>query len=285
IEKVRMENQSLIVQMRNVNGYAVLILDTAFSIVDQHNITFTPELAGLSIFATTDFIYAWRLDGISSYKANYRICFQHDDAQPIQYIDIGWEDMWVDSVSYWPWEMHLPAKVFILGVVRNFSPDTIHDFVMHFQDDLFCCCDDGVRETFFTGRNIAPGQTDTIYFQTYSWELYQGESFIREYFIEHANHHLDSVISDNQFTLVYFPDKVEVIAEEDPQVSPNPFADFISVSANNISLELVLLDQMGRVVSQGQNQLDDLAALPAGIYFLQIHVGDKSMVKKMVKLE
>jgi hypothetical protein len=83
----------------------------------------------------------------------------------------------LDSVYLWPWEMHLPAKVFIFGVVRNFSSDTIHDYVVNFQDKLFAGCDDGVRETFFTGRNIAPGQTDTVFFQTYSWELYEGKPF------------------------------------------------------------------------------------------------------------
>lgn len=284
VDKVRIDDHLLIIQMRTVSGYEVLILDNSFTIVDQYAITLTPELTDLSIYATSVFIYAWRLDGISSYKANYRICYQNDNAEQIHYVNIGWDDMWVDSVYYWPWEMHLPAKVFIFGVVRNFSSDTIHDFVVHFQDKLFAGCDDGVRATFFTGRNIAPGETDTVFFQTYSWELYEGKPFIREYYIQHANYHLDSAIADNQFTVVHFPEELKVIADEDLQVFPNPFTDFIAAASQNNSLELELFDQMGQMVSQGKDQLNDLSELPVGIYFLQIHTGQQILVKKVVKV-
>ena len=105
------------------------------------------------------------------------------------------------------------------------------------------------------------------------------------YFIEHANHHLDNAISDNQITVVHFPDALEPLVSEEIKVIPNPFRDFISVQIQGEDVELILFDTFGRRLSQGQNSLSNLDILPPGIYTLTCFSADYSKSTRILKAE
>jgi hypothetical protein len=69
------------------------------------------------------------------------------------------------------------------------------------------------------------------------------------------------------------------------EIYPNPFNSFIAATFHDSPVAMILFNQMGRIISQGGNRLEDLIELPAGIYFLQIHAGHNLFVKKVVKVD
>lgn len=65
-------------------------------------------------------------------------------------------------------------------------------------------------------------------------------------------------------------------------VFPNPATDLIYIDAPLIPSQLILLDQLGRVVRQGDSSPLQVSGLPGGVYYLQMQVGQQRLVKKVV---
>jgi len=267
--------QGLSPYMVQLNNQFVVIKESPYEIPDS-SYTWV-----LNFFP--DRMYAWRKDGLSGYKADYRVCYEYVDPVPIKYLDIALEDAWVDSVFYYPWENHLPAKVFIKCRVANHSAEAIYSFTMHFVETPIGMCDPGVYPQHFTGYNIPPAGSNIVSFQTYSWELYEGNPFIRQYFIEHANHHLDSLLLDNSITVTHFPEAILSVTEEELSVYPNPFGDFISIKSADQENNLELYDSMGRLMISGHDVLTGLSGLEPNVYFLRIQSKNQSAIKKVIK--
>ena len=70
-------------------------------------------------------------------------------------------------------------------------------------------------------------------------------------------------------------------------VHPNPTSQYIHISgANESEYSYVLTDNIGKVLRQGKNRGDaqlDIAALPAGIYFLRLMQDTENSVFKIIK--
>ncbi len=230
-------------------------------------------------------VFAWRFDGLADYKANYRICYSYPDPNPIRYVDIAWDTIWVDSIFKHPPEWHVPATVFVSAVVNNLSPDTLTSLTLHFQDIPQFWCDNGVYPRHLDQLNILPFAADTIHFGTWSYSAAQDLPFNRTFFIQHGNEHLDANTDDNVITLNYLISSSKDIAPYSFSVSPNPFTNHLHISDLSESTQLILYDQTSRRVAQGYSQLDNLGHLSPGMYILQVIKGHSSGVTKVIKMD
>ncbi|MBP7240237.1 MAG: T9SS type A sorting domain-containing protein [Saprospiraceae bacterium] len=263
----------------------VLKLNSEFSVVEISTLDM-PELdKEMSFHYYPDRVYACGYDGLANYKANYRMSYKYIEASPIKYLDIALDSMWVDSVYFWPEEYHLPANVYILATIRNHSSETIHAYTVHWEETPVFWCDPGVYPWPMEGRNIEPGAVDTVSFQSWSYAVAHGATYVKRFFVQHANHHLDDDITNNSFELIHIFSSTDNPSSSPISIFPNPFIDVLSTSSTSVSVKMVLYDQMGRVVSIGQDQLNDLGSLPPGIYFLNVQTSGSIATMRVIKME
>ena len=283
IEEIQ-ANKNMLFVKGIFNGESQLLqLDSEFAVVGITKIDI-PELnKELTFQYYPDRVYAWGYDGLANYKANYRMSYQYQDANPVKYLDIALDTMWVDSVYKYPEQQHLPIKVYISAVVRNFSPETIHSYTLHHEEIPVFYCDPGVYAMSFEDLTIEPNDSDTLSFQI--WTYQYGSSFTRRFYVHHGNHHLDDEITNNNFQLTYLISGTGELFPLSITVYPNPFIDFFQTSVQTDLIQLNLYDQSGRLVSTGYDRLDYLYKLPSGIYFLQIQTGSSFVVERVVKVE
>jgi len=92
------------------------------------------------------------------------------------------------------------------------------------------------------------------------------------------------------------PVVVVIAATENPlpewsvNIFPNPSHDFFSISIDNMTtsqLRYQVIDPLGRLLLQStghaQPTVIDLHNQPAGIYFMKVQIGDRSVTQKLVK--
>lgn len=285
IETIQANKNNLFVKGVSAGNNFVLQLDSTFSKVDFTFLDIPDVDKEFAYSYYPDRVYAWSFDGVANYKANYRICYLYEDANPIHYVDIGWDTIWVDSIRKHPPEWHVPASVFISGVVKNFSADTLHSLTLHLQDIPVFWCDDGVYPTYKQNLAILPFSTDTINFGAWSYPAGQDLPFQLTFFIQHGNEHLDTNTTDNVFTLHYLISSSSALTPLSFLIYPNPFTDFLRVEDASESTHLSLYDQTGRIVASGYSRLDDLEKLPAGMYLLQIRDGNSISVRSLAKVK
>jgi len=285
IEEIQVNKNKLFVKGISAGDNVVLQLDSTFSYIDFTFLDIPDLDKELSYSYFPESVYAWGLDGLSGYKANYRICYQYEDANPIHYVDIAWDTIWVDSIHKYPPEWHIPASVFLSGIVRNLSPDTLKNLTIHFQDIPVFWCDNGIYPTQKQNLSILPFSADTVTFGTWSYAAGQDLPFNRTFFIQHGNDHLDANTTDNVFILRYLISSSNELNPLSFSIYPNPFTDFITVSDPSDSMHLDLFDLNGRKVAGGFGHLDELAKLLPGIYIIQITDGVAISLQKVVKVE
>ncbi|HKK79110.1 MAG TPA: T9SS type A sorting domain-containing protein, partial [Phaeodactylibacter sp.] len=66
------------------------------------------------------------------------------------------------------------------------------------------------------------------------------------------------------------------------RVFPNPAQDLLHIEAGGKPFQFQLLNQFGRLVRQGQTAPLNVQDLPAGVYYLQLQIGQQQMVEKIV---
>jgi len=230
-----------------------------------------------------DRVYVSTTDGISQYEAEYRMTYHFTDSDPITYVDISLDSIWVDSVFYWPHEMHLPARLFLLAKITNHSSDTINSLTYHYESPPFIFCDPGVYPQYLNGLSIPPGKTGIVPFATSSWEVAENKPFFRTFFVEHANYHLDDYIADNHFQLTYLASSVNSVIENVFSIWPNPFQDYLETFEDFESLEMY--NSFGNMILTGINRLDNLEKLAAGTYYVKGQRNQKLFFSRVVKVE
>lgn len=239
-----------------------------------------PELAELFTFTYySDRVYGSRTDEVDEYRMSYHYL----DAHPIHFVDVSLDTIWVDSVFYYPHEMHLPANLYLMARITNHSADTIHFLTFHYEDIPFLFCDPGVYPFSINGLSIPPGETGTVPFTTWSWEVAEHTPFLRTYYVEHANHHLDDAYTDNQFQISYLFSALNHLTENNLSIWPNPFYDYVETSADFENLKMY--NSLGRVVSTGINRLENLRNLSPGSYYVQGSKNQKSFLTRVIKIE
>ena len=266
-------------------GQFVLQFDKEFELVNGFARDIPKLYRQMTFQYYPDRVYAWCYDGLASYKANYRMSYQYQNAFPIKYLDIALDTAWVDSVYKYPEHYHLPANVFVSAVIRNLSPDTIHSLTIHWERTPDFWCDSGVYPYQRGGLNIAFNESDTISFQTWSYEVAHNLPYFETFFIHHGNNHLDSNWNNNIYELDYLSGSIDETVSAAVSVFPNPFTDFLKLSGESESSQLILYDQTGRLVTSGYGQLDNLGHLHAGMYVLQVISGHSSGVTRLLKVE
>jgi hypothetical protein len=263
----------------------VLKLNSEFSVVEISTLDM-PELdKEMSFHYCPDRVYACGYDGLANYKANYRMSYKYIEPIPIKYLDIALDSMWVDSVYKYPEEHHLPAKLYFSATIRNLSSETIHAYTLHWEETPVFWCDPGVYPWPVEGRNIEPGEVDTFSFQTWSYAVAQGSTYVEKFFVQHANHHFDDDTTNNSFDLIHIVSSTDNPTPSSITVFPNPFTDVLSTTLPSSGAKLVLYDQVGRIVSKGEDRLSHLGELPVGIYFLQIQSGNAIATTRVVRVE
>lgn len=94
-------------------------------------------------------------------------------------------------------------------------------------------------------------------------------------------------IIDNDSTIIGIND---VNAKDGIKVYPNPAINTLNLQSDAILQRVVITDVIGNVVLQqdalaaGKNRLD-ITALPAGMYVVAVHAGDKVITRKFIKAE
>ena len=286
IDSLVVRGDILIASGRNGDSRYALQLDRNFDIITGTTFVAPDSIYPWAFSIYPQRLYAWRIDGFSGYGANYRIAYPFLDPQPITYVDLAFDDIVVDSVVYWdppsPWA---PVTLKLSAYIINKSPDTLQSFTIHYQQDPSQFCDPGVYPSHFKDLNTPPGDTAIVKYSLIAWASEAEEPIIRTYYVQHGNHHLDSIRIDNSFNLNYL-----IISAEEPvraslNVYPNPFTEFIRLSEATESSQLILYDHTGRLVSSGYEQVDNLGYLPVGIYVLQVISGHSIGVSRVVKME
>jgi len=262
-----------------------LQLDRDFQILNVKPFVYPDDLYPWQLSFYPDRLYAWRTDGLSGYKADYRVAYQYLDPHPITYVDLEFVDIAVDSVFFWPPDHHLPAHLLLSALIINHSVDTLHNLTIHYEEVPIGGCDPGIYPRHVNDLKAPPGDTAVVKFWVHSWEIAMSKPFIRKYFVQHGNHQLDSNSTNNVFEFFFLISNAEEPIPTSLEVYPNPFTDFIKVSERSDLMQLNLYDQTGRLVSKGLGQLTDLGALPTGIYFLNVQTGSSNATTRVVKVE
>ncbi len=285
IDFLVVRGEVLIVVGKNGATNNTVQLDKNFQILAEKPFVYPDDIYSWQLSFYPDRLYAWRTDGLSAYKADYRIAYAYLDPLPITYVDLELSTISVDSVFYWPPDHHLPAHLFLSAFIINHSLDTIHSLTVHHEEAFFVGCDPGVYPRHIKDLLVPPEDTAIVRFTTYSWEVAMNQPFIQTFYVQHGNHHLESDTTNNVFDLIYLSSSTKETTTGSMAAFPNPFKDDISISGLNESTQLRLYDQQGGLVAYGYNRLDDMSKLPVGIYFLQIIAGRSITVKRMVKVE
>ncbi len=283
IDDVQVNEQGLFVKGKKGAVDYLVQINEQLQVINETVIDL-PDLGGPFTFTYySDRVYASTADGVSQYAAEYRMSYHFTDANPIRFVDISLDTIWVDSVFYWPHEMHLPANLFLLVKVTNHSPDTIYSFTYHFESPPEVFCDPGVYPRFVNDLSIPPGETGTVPFTTWSWEVAANEPFFRTFYVEHANHHLDDHVADNHFLLSYLTSAINPVMENALFIWPNPFHDYLETSGD--FTELRMYNNLGHLVSMGVNRLENLGSLARGTYYIQGLRNQKSYFSRVIKIE
>ena len=283
IEDIQVNTDGLFVKGKKDDVDYLVQLNWQFQVFNE-TVVDLPDIPGPFTYTYyTDRMYAWKADGLSAYRANYRISYQYPDSNPIRFVDISLDTIWVDSIYYWPPEMHLPAKLFLLARVTNHSKETVRSFTLHFESTQTIQCDPGIYYGIIEGLSILPGETEIIPVSTWSWEVAENEPFFRTYFIQHANNHLDSNWVDNYFQFSYLLSAIHPVIEINLSIWPNPFHDYLETSEDFERLRMY--NSLGHVVSTGINRLDNLASLVPGTYYVQALKDKKSFFTRVIKVE
>ncbi len=285
IDSLVVRGDILLVTGINSTNRNVLQLNKNFEVIDENVYVIPDTVHSWELSFYPDRLYAWRTDGLSAYKADYRIAYAYLDPQPVTYVDLELSSIAVDSVFYWPPDYHLPANLFLSAYIINHSLDTLHSLTVHHEEAFFVGCDPGVYPRHMKDLQVPPGDTAIVRFTTYSWEVAMNQPFMQTFYVQHGNYHLDSDTTNNAFELIYVISSTEETAPGSITAFPNPFTDYISVSELSESIQLRLYDQHGGMVANDLNRLDGLRKLPAGNYFLQIISGRSIAVKRVVKVE
>lgn len=286
IEDMQSNKGFVFVKGSSINGPLVVQLDKNFQVVRVSSLDI-PEINGIrTLRYYPDRVYAWGHQGLGQYNANYRLCYAYQQPEPIELVDLKLDSMWIHSINIVTPNHPIYAYLGISCKITNLSPVTIQSASLHYdRNEPENTCFNGVNISHFENLNILPDATDTIQFQSYSIDLIRGNGLNRQYILEHGNHHLDGDTSNNTYNLIYTITATEQIQREVINVYPNPFTDILYVSFPSIGVEMVLYDQTGRMVSQGQDQLNDVEWLQSGVYFLRISNGNSTTIQKVVKVE
>ncbi len=282
IEEIQVNRDGLFVKGKKGAVDYVVQINEQLQVVNETIIDF-PFDGSIPLAFYSDRVYGWASDGVSQYQGEYKMAYHYTDANPIRFVDISLDTIWVDSVFLWPHEMHQPANLFLLAEVTNHSTDTIHSFTYHFEDIPFGFCDPGVYARFVDGFSIPPGETGIVPFTTWSWEVAEHKPFARTFYVEHANHHLDDQKADNHFQLTYLISGVNPLAENNLSIWPNPFHDYLESSEDFESLKMY--NSLGHVVSSGINRLESLGSLIPGAYYVQGLRNHKIYLTRVIKIE
>ena len=286
VDSLVVRGDILIASGRNGDMRYALQLDRNFDIING-----TPFVAPDSIYPWVfsiypERLYAWRIDGLAGYGANYRIAYPFLDPKPITYVDLSFYDITVDSVYYWsPGDPSAPVILMLSAYIINKSADTLHNLTIHHQEEPFHSCDPGVYPSHFKDLDTPPGDTAVVTYSLGVWASEAEHPIIRTYYVQHGNHHLDSIRIDNSFTLNYLISSAEAPVHTSVSVYPNPFTDFLRLYDISESSQLILYDQTGRLVASGYEQLDNLGSLPVGIYILQVIADHSSSLNRVLKVE
>ncbi|MEO5582079.1 MAG: T9SS type A sorting domain-containing protein, partial [Saprospiraceae bacterium] len=278
IDDIQVNNQGLFVKGKKGALDYLIQINEQLHVINETAMDM-PDLGGPFTFTYySDRVYGSTTAGV----AEYRMSYHYIDANPIRFVDVSLDTIWVDSVFYYPHEMHLPANLYLLARVTNHSPDIIHSLTFHYSDTPFFFCDPGVYPFFVDGLSIPPGETGIVPFTAWSWELAENKPFFRTYHVEHANHHLDDNTADNHFQLSYFLSAVEPVVENRMSIWPNPFYDYLETSEDFDSLKMY--NNLGNVVSTGINRLDNLRSLAPGTYYVQGVSDHKLFFSRVIKI-
>lgn len=285
IDDIQSNKNNLFIRGKSGGDDIVLQLDSTFSFVDIQFLELPDLDKEMNFRYYPERVYASGDDGYTSYKANYRMCYPYQDPNPIRYVDIALDTMWVDTVYVYPPEWHIPPSIQGSALISNLSPDTLKALTIHFSDIPVFFCDDGIRATLKEELQIAPFDTDTISFGTYAHSSSIEQTVIRTFFVEHGNNQLDLNFEDNSFVLNYLISGTDELTPSDAKVYPNPFTNYLRMTEVQETTQLILFDQTGRMVSSGFGQLDNLGHLLVGIYTLQVISGPSIGVTKVLKVE
>ena len=280
VEDVQVNKSHLFVKGVLNQEHYVIELDGQFQIVEIHKIDFPDLDFDLTYRYFPDRVYAWGLNGLARYNANYRMSYKYKDPHPVEYIDIALDTMWVDSVVNYAPQYFV---IYIKAVVRNLSLQVVHSVSMHYEEIPIFFCDPGVYGGTFEHLNIQPNETDTVSLVLFAYQV--GSPYTQRFYVHHGNHHLDEQSANNDYNLVHILSNSTMPLSSSYQVYPNPFSDILRTSIASDGVELVLYDQTGRIVSQGNDQLNDLRWLGSGVYYLRISNGISTSIQKVVKVE
>ncbi len=89
----------------------------------------------------------------------------------------------------------------------------------------------------------------------------------------------------NSFTFMLSPTGLDSLADKCKVVIyPNPAKDYITIFSEERVDEIEIYDSSGKpsIISNNETEIN-ISQLPKGIYFIQVHVGDHLVMKKMVK--
>lgn len=281
IDEIQSNKNNLFIKGKSADEDMVLQLDSTFSYIDiqpldlpgldkEMNFRYYPERA-----------YAWSTDGMAKYEANYRICYPYIDPTPIKYVDIALDTIWVDSVSVPHPHDHI-ISIYLKAVVSNHSNDTIQSYTMHHEEVFDHFCFDGVYLHAYEQQKIEPNKSDTIRFQLWT---YNGMYFQRRVYVHHANHHLDTLLFNNSFLVNHLLSSSNELTGKQIVVYPNPFIDFLTVTALSDVTYLELFNQAGQLVAEGYGQLTELKKLSAGYYVLKITDSQTTGIRSVIKVD
>ncbi len=182
------------------------------------------------------------------------------------------------------------------ATIKNFGPDTIHDFAANiYIYQFFTICIPYAITKSVHNINLAPQDTMSIYMGTFSYQfpLTPTQPYNLCLFSSSPNNHIDSNHSNDKFCKA-IPVTYVGIEENnmlnDLQISPNPTLSSIRINIPELKspVNISLSDISGKEINKGiiDKTISDLSLinLTPGMYFLKFNFANQSVVKKIIKL-
>lgn len=280
IEDIQVNKNQLFVRGVLSQEHYVIQMDGQFQVVEIHKIDFPDLNIDLTYRYFPDRVYAWGLDGLAKYNANYRMSYKYKDPHPVEYIDIALDTMWVDSIDS---HIEYYRVVYFSAVVSNHSSQSVHSYTIHYELIPEWWCDQGVYGGVVEDRTILPSTADTISLSLFTYPF--GTIYTQRFYIHNGNHHLDDDTSNNSFVLIHVVTSAEDVLSLPHNVYPNPFTNILYAQEGSDSADMKLYTQEGKLVAFGSGHLGNLNKLAPGMYILHTLTAGGLQVNKVIKSE
>ncbi len=178
-------------------------------------------------------------------------------------------------------------------VVKNYGTTTVQNFSAYTDGSTGTFCTSTDPEIAFTGMNLAPGDTARLTLGTFYYQQYVKADAVFKVcaYTCSPNQHVDKN-PHNDFvcdTFVYSGIEDQAMNKADIRIFPNPASNILNIESDRtLFSNYEVINTLGQTLTSGKitnatKATLNIEALPAGVYYVQLHDAKNVSQLKFVK--